>query len=232
MRSLAGVLERLYLVPPPDIESNDVRELTRIAGLGLYVRRLGKQTVIDLARAFADVDRRATRRWFRERRVERGPGRRSAFAPETGTTRGRDAFNFLPSSRRQPRRRLRPARSNITQTLSKLPGVKYGAARVPWSSRRTVRPLAWCSRKAGRRFRHRLSHRAPRARHAAAARDRVLPGLRARRGQIKARGVVARATVTSTRRPPTHTLHRPSLDYLERAYDDAKYGKDSTAPYV
>jgi len=33
-----------------DIESNDVRELTRIAGLGLYVRRLGKQTVIDLAR--------------------------------------------------------------------------------------------------------------------------------------------------------------------------------------
>jgi len=33
MRSLAGVLERLYLVPPPDIELNDVRELTRIAGL-------------------------------------------------------------------------------------------------------------------------------------------------------------------------------------------------------
>jgi phytoene dehydrogenase-like protein len=24
----------------------------------------------------------------------------------------------------------------------------------------------------------------------------------------------------------------PSLDYLERAYDDAKYGKDSAAPYV
>jgi len=36
--------------PPPDIETNDVRELARIAGLGLYVRRLGKQTVIDLAR--------------------------------------------------------------------------------------------------------------------------------------------------------------------------------------
>jgi len=50
MRSLAGVLERLYLAPPPDIETNDVRELARIAGLGLYVRRLGKQPVIDLAR--------------------------------------------------------------------------------------------------------------------------------------------------------------------------------------
>jgi len=34
MRTLASVLERLYLVPPPDIESTDVRELARIAGLG------------------------------------------------------------------------------------------------------------------------------------------------------------------------------------------------------
>src|SRR4029077_12910825 len=32
MRSLAGVLERLYLVPPPDIETNDVRELGAIPG--------------------------------------------------------------------------------------------------------------------------------------------------------------------------------------------------------
>ena len=50
MRTLAGVLERLYLVPPPDIETTDPRELVRIGGLGLYVRRLGKQAVIDLAR--------------------------------------------------------------------------------------------------------------------------------------------------------------------------------------
>ena len=50
MRALATVLERLYLVPPPDIETRDPRELARIAGLGFYVRRLGRQTVIDLAR--------------------------------------------------------------------------------------------------------------------------------------------------------------------------------------
>src|SRR5262249_9406029 len=50
MRTLASVLERLYLAPPPDVESTDARELARIAGLGLYVRRRGKQTVIDLAR--------------------------------------------------------------------------------------------------------------------------------------------------------------------------------------
>src|SRR5207302_9504257 len=50
MRKLATVLERLYVAPPPDVESRDPRELARIAGVGLYVRRLGKQTIIDLAR--------------------------------------------------------------------------------------------------------------------------------------------------------------------------------------
>ena len=50
---------------------------------------------------------------------------------------------------------------------------------------------------------------------------------------IKARGVVARGTLTQERPPNNATLCiAPSLDYLERAYDDAKYGRDSAAPYV
>src|SRR5439155_371614 len=64
MRTLASVLERLYLVPPPDIESNDVRELTRIAGPGLYVRRRGKQTVIDLARILPMSNAELLDDWF------------------------------------------------------------------------------------------------------------------------------------------------------------------------
>jgi phytoene dehydrogenase-like protein len=50
---------------------------------------------------------------------------------------------------------------------------------------------------------------------------------------IRARGVVARGTLTLDRAPSYANLCiAPSLDYLERAYDDAKYGKDSAAPYV
>ena len=50
---------------------------------------------------------------------------------------------------------------------------------------------------------------------------------------IKARGVVARGTLTFGSTPPHSTLCvAPSLDYLEHAYDDAKYGRDSGAPYV
>ena len=50
---------------------------------------------------------------------------------------------------------------------------------------------------------------------------------------IKARGVVARGTLALGSTPPYATFCiAPSLEYLERAYDDAKYGRDSAAPYV
>ncbi|MGH8721006.1 MAG: hypothetical protein ACREU4_03410, partial [Burkholderiales bacterium] len=50
---------------------------------------------------------------------------------------------------------------------------------------------------------------------------------------IKCRGVVARATIPLQQPADfTRLCLAPSLEYLERAYDDAKYGRDSTAPYV
>jgi phytoene dehydrogenase-like protein len=50
---------------------------------------------------------------------------------------------------------------------------------------------------------------------------------------IKAHGVVARGTLTLDKAPAYSTLCiAPTLDYLERGFDDAKYGRDSAAPYV
>jgi phytoene dehydrogenase-like protein len=50
---------------------------------------------------------------------------------------------------------------------------------------------------------------------------------------IRRRGVVARMTLTLEREPGFATLVlAPSLDHLERAYDDAKYGRVSTRPYL
>jgi phytoene dehydrogenase-like protein len=47
------------------------------------------------------------------------------------------------------------------------------------------------------------------------------------------RGVVARGTLTLDGMPAYwNRCIAPSLEYLERAYDDAKYGTDSVAPYV
>src|SRR5437879_5537705 len=50
MHRLAGFLEALYAVLAPDVETRDLRELARLAGLGLKARRLGKEAIVDLLR--------------------------------------------------------------------------------------------------------------------------------------------------------------------------------------
>jgi phytoene dehydrogenase-like protein len=50
---------------------------------------------------------------------------------------------------------------------------------------------------------------------------------------IKCRGVAGRVTLTLDRAPDfTTLLVAPSLDYLEHAYDDAKYGRVSANPWL
>jgi phytoene dehydrogenase-like protein len=50
---------------------------------------------------------------------------------------------------------------------------------------------------------------------------------------VRARGVVAKIKFELERTPDFRTLAiAPSLDYLERAYDHAKYGRVSTQPYL
>jgi phytoene dehydrogenase-like protein len=50
---------------------------------------------------------------------------------------------------------------------------------------------------------------------------------------IRARGVSAQISLKLDRDPGFTTLViAPSLDYLERAYDDVKYGRASSAPYI
>jgi phytoene dehydrogenase-like protein len=51
--------------------------------------------------------------------------------------------------------------------------------------------------------------------------------------RIRSRGVVATLTLTLDATPDfTNLVIAPSLDYLERAYDDAKYSRISTAPFI
>jgi phytoene dehydrogenase-like protein len=50
---------------------------------------------------------------------------------------------------------------------------------------------------------------------------------------VKCRGVVARVTLAADRVPSFEAVSvAPSLDYLERAYDDAKYGRVSARPGI
>jgi phytoene dehydrogenase-like protein len=233
MRTLASVLERLYLVPPPDIESTDVRELARIAGLGLYVRRRGKQTVIDLARILPMSIAELLYDWFESDVLKGLLGALGVWHLKQGPRSGGTAFNFLHHHAGCAAGVFRPARSNVTQALSKVSGVE-----IRRGARASV--LAKNGKATGVVLESGETIPAPLVVSSAPPRATLLPlaielypDFARAVGNIRARGIVARGTLTLEQSPAYSTFCiAPSLDYLERAYDDAKYGKDSSAPYV
>ena len=234
MRTLAAVLERLYLAPAPDIESNDARELTRIAGLGLYVRRLGKQTVIDLARILPMSIAELLDDWFESDVLKGLLGALGVWHLKQGPRSGGTAFNFLHHHAGSRAGVFRPARSNVTQTLSKLSGVEVRRGERAAVLAKNGKATGVVLEKSGEAILAPLvvSSAPPRATLQPIATE-LDPEFARAVSNIKARGVVARGTLTLGQPPAYSTLCvAPSLDYLERAYDDAKYGKDSAAPYV
>src|SRR6266496_3284242 len=182
---MAGVLEKLYLAPPPDIETRDPRELARIGGLGLYVRRLGKQAVIDLARILPMAIAELLDDWFESDALKGAISALGIWHLKQGPRSGGTAFNFLHQHVGSPAGVFRPVRSNVTQALEGMKGVE-----VRRGDRATV--LAKNGRATGV----------------------VL--------EKSGEAILAPLVISSA----------PSLDYLERAYDDAKYGRDSAAPYI
>ncbi len=234
MRTLASVLERLYLVPPPDIESSDVRELARIAGLGLYVRRRGKQTVIDLARILPMSIAELLDDWFESAVLKGLLGALGIWHLRQGPRSGGTAFNFLHHHAGSPAGVFRPPRSNVTRALEGMKGVEVRRGDRASVLAKNGRATGVVLEKSGDVILAPLvaSSADPRSTLQPVAIELDPEYARAARN-IRARGIVARGTLALDSPPPYATLCiAPSLDYLERAYDDAKYGRDSASPYV
>jgi len=235
MHKLAKVLERLYVVPPPDIESRNPRELARIAGLGLYARRLGKQAIIDLARVLPMSIAELLDDWFESDALKGVLGALGVWHLKQGPRSGGTAFNLLHHHVGSPLGVFRPPVSNITAVLLSIPGVEIrrgqeaiavhgpdgrlsGVVLGP-SGDAIGAPLV-------------VSSADPRATFGHLKQDLDPEFVRAV-DNIKCRGVVATATLEW--QGPTSFKQlciAPSLEYLERAYDAAKYGRDSERPYV
>jgi phytoene dehydrogenase-like protein len=234
MRSIAGVLERLYLAPPPDIETRNARELARMAGLGLYVRRLGKQTVIDLARILPMSIAELLDDWFASDALKGALGALGIWHLKQGPRSGGTAFNFLHHHVGCPAGVFRPLRSNVTQTLARMTGVEIRRGERAAVVAKHGRATGVVLEKSGDTILAPLvvSSADPRATLHPIAIE-LDPEFARAVDNIKARGVVARGTLTLDQAPSYSSLCiAPSLEYLERAYDDAKYGRDSAAPYV
>jgi len=236
MARLARALDTLYVASPPDPMGRGMGALADLATTGLHLRRLGRQGIEDLLRLLPMPAADLLDDWFECDALKGALGAAGIMHLHQGPRSGGTALNLLQHCVGSPPGVFRAPLSNIGSVLSALPGIEIrrGAAVtriIVRAGRATGVALASGEEIAATLV---LSGADPR---------RTLLGLlepgwlepefvRAVRN-IRSRGVVARVKLLLDRAPGFSALVvAPSLDYLERAYDDAKYGRVSKEPYV
>jgi phytoene dehydrogenase-like protein len=226
MARLARFLEAVYAAPPPDPLS---------AGFALRARRLGKRGLADLLRILPMPVAELLDDWFESDALKGALGAAGVLHVLQGPRSAGTAFRFLHHHVGCPPGVFRPPRSNVLELLHRLPRVELQQAEV---LRITVRggAVAGVVLKDGRELDAAtvVSSVDPRR----SLLELVEPGwldpqlVRALR-HLRRRGVAARLRLELDRAPGFSALAlAPSLDYLERAYDDAKHGRVSQRPYV
>jgi phytoene dehydrogenase-like protein len=226
MSRLARFLEAVYAAPPPDPLS---------ARFALRARRLGARGLADLLRILPMPVAELLDDWFENAALKGALGAAGVLHLLQGPRSGGTAFRFLHQHVGCPPGIFRPPRSNIVELLHKLPRVELQQAEL---MRIAVRggTVAGVVLKDGRELEAStvVSSIDPRR----SLLELVEPGwldpelVRALR-HVRRRGVAARIRLELDRSPGFSALAlAPSLDYLERAYDDAKHGRVSRQPYV
>ncbi|HSA88738.1 MAG TPA: NAD(P)/FAD-dependent oxidoreductase [Burkholderiales bacterium] len=226
MARLARFLEALYAAPPPDPLS---------AGFALRARRLGRRALTDLLRLLPMPAADLLDDWFETDALKGALGGAGILHLLQGPRSGGTAFRLLHHHAGCPPGVFRPPRSNILELLRRLPRVELQGTEV---LRITVRngAVSGVVLKDGRELAASVvvSSADPRR----SLLELVEPGwldpqlARALR-HVRRRGVAARLRIEFDRPPAFAALAlAPSLDYLERAYDDAKHGRLSREPYL
>ncbi len=235
MARLARLLEGVYTAPPPDPMSRELGELARLAGLGLRARLLGRQGIEDLLRLLPMSVADFLDDWFETDALKGLLGAAGVMHLQQGPRSGGTAFRLLHHHVGSPAGVFRPPRSNVVRVLAELPGIERRSARVV---RITVRD----DRVAGVVLANGEEIAASVVVSGTDPQRTLLelvdpawldPELARAVQNIRSRGVVAHVTLTLERAPGFLTLVlAPSLDALERAHDNAKYGRVSTRPYL
>jgi len=236
MARLARWLEHVYAAPPPDPASRELGDLVELARLALRARRLGRRGVEDLLRLVPMSVADWLDEWFESDALKAVLGAAGVMYLYRGPRSGGTAFVLLHHHVGSPMGVFRPPRSNIGRVLREMPGVEI----------RRGAKVAVISVRAGRAAGVVLADgeeiAAPLVVSGADPRrtllDLVDPGwldpelARAVRN-IRCRGVAGQVRL-ALERPAgfSRLVVAPSLDYLERAWDDAKYARVSRAPYL
>lgn len=236
MRRLARLLEQLYLQPPPDPLSGAIGDLAQLAVIGFHARRTGRQGIEDLLRLIPMSVADWLDEWFENDALKGVLGAAGVMHLHQGPRSGGTAFVLLHHHVGSPLGVFRPPRSNLRQMLAGLPGIEIrrGAevgrinvrnGRVAGVALATGEEIAATVVVSGADPRRTLLDLADPA--------WLDPEATRALRRIRCRGVVARVRLAAERPLACPTLVvAPSLDYLERAYDDVKYDRVSRLPYV
>lgn len=235
MHAIAVLLSDLYAAPPPDPLASEVSELVHAARAGLRFRKLGRRGMEDLLRFMPMSIADLLDDWFESDALKGALAATGVRNLCQGPRSGGTAFNFLHHHVGSPAGVFVPPSSNAHEVLRALPGLHAREGAV-------TRIMA----REGRAVGVVLSS------GEILATDCVVSGLDPRRTlvelcdpglfdpelvralrHVRSRGVAACLTFEPASVPEwSRLVLAPSLDHLERAYDDVKYGRVSGSPLI
>lgn len=236
MATVTRALESLASAPPIDPLAEGPQEWLGFAATAIRLRRLGRQGIEDLLRLLPMPIADLLEDWFECDALKAALGAAGVAHLRQGPRSGGTTLNFLHQHLGCARGVFRPSRSNLVEVLAALPGIEIRrgvrVARISVKGGRVTgavssggeeieAPLVLCGADPRR-----------------ALLEMVEPGwlepelVRALR-RIRSQGVVAQVLLELDRPAGfTRLAVAPSLDGLEQAYDDAKYGHISRTPFI
>ncbi|HEX6268114.1 MAG TPA: NAD(P)/FAD-dependent oxidoreductase [Burkholderiales bacterium] len=223
MAALARVFQEIYSEPP--VNPLDL-------GLAFRVRRLGRQGMEDLMRVLPMPVAELLDDWFECGALKGALGAMGILHLQQGPRSAGTAFRLLHHHVGCPPGVFRPPRSNLGAVLRATPGIETRSAAV---ARINVRggQVAGVVLASGEEIEASLvvSGIDPRRTLLELADPGWLdPQLARALTHIRRRGVAARVSVKTFE--SRSLVVAPSLDYLERAYEDVKHGRVSRQPYL
>jgi phytoene dehydrogenase-like protein len=238
MARLAQLLEWLYVAPPPDPMEPGLRGAKHLASAVWRVRGLGKQGIVDLARALPMSIGELLDDWFESDWLKGALGAAGVRHVQQGPRSGGTAFVLLHHHAGSPPGVFRSPRSNLSQVLRSVPGVEVRRgpdAEVAQITVRGDRVMGVVLKEGGDLAARLVVSAEPPRRTLLDWLDPALldPELARAVRNVRRRGVSARVMLRLDHDPGFGTfVVAPSLTHLERAYDGAKYGWVSEAPYL
>lgn len=226
MARLARLLERIYLEPPPKLV--DMR-------FALRVRRLGRQAMEDLMRLLPMPVAELLDDWFESDALKGALGALAVRHLQQGPRSAGTAFRLLHYHVGAPPGVFRAPSTDLAHALRARTGVTLREANV---ARIAVRAgevtgvvLGDGAEVAAQTVVSALNPR--RTLDELVEPGALDPELRHALRHVRSRGVAARYALELDEPPDWETLTlAPSLDYVERAYDDVKYARSSREPWL